>query len=152
MTTFSEYTLQVLTKAGWSEDYTANNSIYRELLESEGYTVLEKAMQFLNRYGGLVLTYAHRKISGETATTHFDISRAIKRVEVNDLLYYSQALQKKLCLIGETSSGYMVLMMDQNGVVYAGIDDLLYLVGETGEASINNIISGGNFKLIHSEG
>lgn len=62
MTRFSPATIALLQQAGWSDDRRVDTSEYEKCLKSEGYPVHAVVVDFLERFGGLRVTYPHHRV------------------------------------------------------------------------------------------
>jgi hypothetical protein len=51
-------------------------------------------------------------------------------------------LGQSLSAIGTAASGYLLLLMNEDGAVYAGFDDLLYFVGRDALEALDNLCCG----------
>ncbi|MCC5618654.1 SUKH-3 domain-containing protein [Nostoc sp. CHAB 5836] len=143
MAVFSAETRAVLQQAGWSEDRKVDTSEYEKCLKLEGYPDHAVVVDFLARFGGLRVIYPHPRVPQTTdefcinpmvAAAHI----CLERVKED----YDQRLGAPLCVIGEAFDYHMTLMMDSNGKVYAGYDDTLIHVGDSGIDAIEAICSG----------
>lgn len=129
--------------AGWSEDRRVDTTEYEKCLQSEGYPVHTAVVDFLECFGGLRVVYPHPRVP--QATDKFFINPmvaaahiCIERVKED----YDERVGAPLCVIGEAFDYHMTLMMDSDGKVYAGYDDTLILVGNSGDDAIEAICSG----------
>lgn len=143
MKDFSQKTLALLQQAGWSENRTVDISEYEKILKSEGYQIYAVVVDFLKRFGGLRLVFPHHRVPQHNDEFIIDPSIAaadiyIERVKED----YSERVGAQLCVIGEAFSRHMTVMMASDGKVYAGYDDLLICVGNSGTDAIEAICSG----------
>jgi hypothetical protein len=139
---FSPKTLATLKRAGWHEDRHVDTSEYSEFLRATGVPVHQQAIQFWENFGGLRVVHPHSRVP--SAEDYFEINpiQATRRTDIRNLRRFSERVGTPLCIIGEAFRGYMVLLMDATGRVYAGLDNLLKLVGSSGEEAIEALCSG----------
>jgi hypothetical protein len=104
---------------------------------------------FLTRFGGLWIKHPHAKVKEKTDYFHFDAIKAINSIDSGWVLEeYSDRVNKDLCIIGEAFRRSLILCMSPDGHVYAGIDESLFLVGESGELAIETLCMGHDLKAI----
>lgn len=145
---FSRITLDALRRAGWLGDRKIDTSVYTKALNEEGYLVPSLLTDFLHHYGGIYITHPDPKIPNATDDFHLDPLKAIENNFHEGIEEYGKLIGTELCVFGEASDGYLVLMMAQDGRVFAGIDDLLYYVGESGVDAIEALCTGREFQKI----
>ncbi|MEH2293027.1 SUKH-3 domain-containing protein [Nostoc sp.] len=149
MAVFSAETRAVLQQAGWSENRKVDTSEYEKCLKFEGYPVHAIVVDFLARFGGLQVIYPHARVP--QTTDEFCINPMVAAAHIylewvkED---YDERLGAPLCVIGEAFDYHMTLMMDSNGKVYAGYDDILIHVGDSGIDAIEALCSGRNIPEI----
>ena len=145
---FSDKTYQLLIKAGWQEGRKVqiNNEI--EFLQKSNFNLSKLIKDFLGEFCGLCIKHPHRHKPENI--DYFEIS-AIKANETFDFEWvyeYSRRTQKYLVPIGESSRGYMILTMAEDGSVYAGYDDFLIKIADSGEEAIEALCWGSDFEEI----
>lgn len=145
---FSENTLELLHKAGWSEDRRFSSADeYIKALETEDFYVSDAVKEFLSVFGGLSVRHPHAKLKEKIDYFHFD---ALKALSGGDPTWvseeYSSRVGKKLCIIGEAFRRSMVLCMSEDKKVYAGIDEALFFVGKSPESAIEALCNGDDLK------
>ena len=137
---FSPRALEILTKAGWSPDRIVPVSPFISASAAAGYELHAAAARFLERFGGLVVRFDYEKKlwSGSVVLHrmfHFDVGKAI-RESAESTAEYRLWIGKPVCVIGDSNMGNSLLLMDVNGCVYAGSDEYLCVIGESGEDAI----------------
>ena len=138
---FSISTLSLLSKAGWSEEYRYDTSDYVTLLQSCGYTVHEAALDFMQRFGGLVITYPHPVVPRITETMRLSVNYGINNI-------FRGRARMASDLLGSRSMRYRHVsharLYSSNGCVGRGLWLRRYSPppGESGEEAIDNICSG----------
>ena len=143
MTTFSLLTLALLQRAGWSKDRHVDTSEYEKCLKSEGYPVHAVVVDFLKSFGGLILVFPHPRVPQEDDEFYINPTMAAEGIYPERVSEdYSPRVGAPLCAIGQVYSRHMTVIMDPNGKVYAGYDELLILVGDSGTDAIEAICSG----------
>jgi SUKH-3 immunity protein len=69
----------------------------------------------------------------------FQVCKAVKGMDrrwvVED--YEKRLVNSKLCVIGQAYHNHLTLLMDKDGVIYAGYDDLLYVVSNNSLKAID---------------
>lgn len=146
MTELSKQTVECLNRAGWNPNRAIDTSEFEASLRAAGFVVSDAVLNFLKEYGGLRITYPHFKVANTQDDMHFDVSVVVRHVLPVVVDAYAKVLGKDLCPIGEASQGYMVLLMDEQGQVYAGYDDFFVYVGSSGVAAIEALCSGKDWK------
>lgn len=149
MHTFSEHTKAILFEAGWSDSRSVDTRDFEQRLESEGYRVYESVSRFLESFGGLMVSVHLPQSHHLTVDFHFNPSATVKSI-------YSKRVSgdqriwadPPLCVIGFYHRGHMVLMMDEQGCVYGGYDDLLVFIGASGEEAIEAMCQGKKYSPI----
>ncbi len=141
---FSDHTLALLRKAGWSEDYSYDTTEWEALLKGAGYTVHSVARDFMQRFGDLVIDYPHPIVD---ATEQLKIKVSFGRDNIGkdrasgaseDLSVLFPGIDG--CDIGSFNDDDYYLMMDASGVVY-GYGFAYFRVGDSGEEAIEHICS-----------
>ncbi|OQY58692.1 MAG: hypothetical protein B6245_10500 [Desulfobacteraceae bacterium 4572_88] len=147
---FCEKTLLLLRAAEWSEDrHSSIADNYVRLLGKEGFIVSKNIKEFLYKFGGLSIRHPHAKCKDITDYFHFDVIKALSSGDTSWVLeVYSSRIGKNLCIIGEAFRRSMVLCMAPNKEVYAGIDEKLFYIGDSGESAIESLCNGHELKVI----
>jgi hypothetical protein len=142
MSKFSDATLDILCRAGWHEDRLVDTSGYEEALQSRGYPFHPAVEDFLRHFGGLRVVHPHAKVTHMQDYFDLDASKAAESTLPEWVSLYSERVGAPLCVIGMAFRDYMVLVMDPSGTVYAGYDNVLRKVGESGPDAIEALCSG----------
>lgn len=129
-------TLGYLRAAGWTDDRRIDTDAIENTLERAGYLVHKSALDFLEQFGGLHIVYPHAKVSNMEDEMHFDPLVASRHTQPGRIAAYGRFLKAQLCLLGEAARGYLVLLMDEDGRVYAAYDDYFALVSKSGVGAI----------------
>jgi SUKH-3 immunity protein of toxin-antitoxin system len=148
MRNFSQQTAECLNRSGWRSDRAVDTTTYVESLNAAGFVVHEAAADFLKEYGGLRIQYPHAKVADIEDEMHFDPLTVIRHITPSHVNTYSRVLSRQLCPIGEAARGYLTLMMDERGEVYASYDDFFAWVGSSGAEAIEALCSGRDLKII----
>ena len=119
-----------------------------ESLNAAGFVVNEAAAEFLTEYGSLCIKYPHAKVADMEDEMHFNPLIVITHITPAAVNAYAKVLGRKLSPIGEAARGYLTLMMDEEGKVYASYDDFFALVGSSGADAIEGLCSGRNLQEI----
>lgn len=153
MFSFSKETLQLLHKAGWDENRKDTIvSEYLKALECEGFHVSEAVKEFLYYFGGLFIKHPHAKIKEKFDYFHFDVIKALKSGDTSWVLEeYSSRVGKELCIIGEAFRRSLILCMSPDRCVYAGIDEALFFVGNSGDSAIETLCHGYDLQEISEQ-
>jgi len=146
--TFSKTTRELLEKAGWNDMRVTEISAYEHTLYERGYPVHESVLQFLRNFGGLRVVHPHSRVANTEDRFHFDASRAANSIDCLRVKDYSVRVGKSLCVIGQARREYMVLLMDSDGRVYAGYDQLLVKVGDSPVDAIEALCTGKRFSKV----
>ncbi len=147
---FSENTLKLLHKAGWSEDRRSSAADeYIKALEHAGFYVSDAVKEFLCVFGGLFVRHPHAKVKERIDYFHFDAAQALDSGDPTWVSEeYSFRVGKKLCIIGEAFRRNMILCMSEDKKIYAGTDESLFFVGESPESAIEALCNGDDLKEI----
>ena len=148
MSEMSKQTAECLNRAGWDRDRRIDSAEYEALLTAAGFTVLDAAVEFLKEFGGLYIKYPHAKVVGLEDNMHFDLSIVVKEIQPIKVDAYSKVIGKQLCPIGKAARGYLILMMDEAGQVYASYDDFFTRLGTSGLAAIDALCTGKELEAI----
>jgi hypothetical protein len=134
-------TIEILKRSGWSEDRKIDKSIISELITKEGYIVFEQAIAFMQSYLDIRIIFENRKNGVNDDDIDFSFEKAT-HVEVPERVNqeYATRVGKKLCLIGTAYRDHMVLLIAEDGTIYAGYDSYLCLVGNSALEAIESII------------
>lgn len=62
MVMFSAATIALLQRAGWRDDRQVDTSEYEKRLKSEGYPFHAVVLDFLERFGGLLVVHPHHRV------------------------------------------------------------------------------------------
>ena len=140
-----------LHQQGWNEDRQIDISSYLAALESEGLEVSDAARAFLRSFGGLTFTFPHKRVPNETDTLRIDPVDAASEACMGWFAAYSEQVGASLCPLGFVHSGYMTLLIDPCGRLYAGFDDTFFLVGESPEEAMEQIFGPRSYTKIEIE-
>ncbi|MGI8502881.1 MAG: SUKH-3 domain-containing protein [Hassallia sp.] len=142
MTAFSAETRAWLQQAGWSENRCVDTSEYEKSLKLEGYPLDEVVLDFLKRFGGLRVVYPHYRVKNEKDELYINPTVAAAHIYPERVEEYNERVGAVLCVIGEAFSYHMTVVMAPDGKVYAGYDDTLIHVGDSGTDAIEALCSG----------
>lgn len=92
--------------------------------------------------------YPHYKDPTVVDRLHFDAETAARNVFPETVNSWATRLGELLCPIGEAFRENMTLVMDENGAVYAGRDDLLLDVGPDAAGAIEALCAGEQLKSV----
>jgi hypothetical protein len=137
----SNYTAEILYKAGWYIEREIDTVKYTEFLKKEGFEVNSAAVRFFAKFGGLEVLHPDHKIKGKNDKFIID-PMIISNYHAERIMEYEERVGEKLTPIGKASNGYMVLTMSQTGKVYAGYDDFLLRIGLNGYEALETLCEG----------
>ena len=126
---FSEKTLDILYKSGWSEDRRIDTSEYSHLLANDGYQLFDIQRQFLSSFGGLHIVGVKNR-----PDLHFDLAQTY--LSAGDLEYVSDGLVTILSPVGEFSNEHELITMSSEGKIYYVYEEHSYLWANSGEEAI----------------
>jgi hypothetical protein len=144
----SARTAECLARSGWTSGTAINTEKYESCLKDGGFSVHKAALDFLKKYGGFRIHYPHARVEDMEDEMHFDPLITTRHIHPDKVATYGKIIAKHLCPIGEAARGYLVLMMDENGEVYAGYDDFFAKVGTSGVDAIETLCSGKEMESI----
>lgn len=136
----------VLKNSGWHEGRSLNkNEIIKQVIE-EGYPILEKAISFMQSFGGLLIHFDNllNGIKNDTVNLDFENATHIESREKVENRYVPR-IKKELCLIGSAYRDNLILLMSADGYVYGAYENYLCLISATGEGALESIILNKNF-------
>ena len=114
---------------------------------SEGYPLLEKALQFVECYGGL--EGGHRAYrSTAIVPFSFDPCRALRHTAKERVDAYIARFGEDMVPVGEAFGGHLVLMVSEKGAILGGYDDYLAELGGTIEDGVNAIFDPHEYREI----
>ena len=136
----SEETKEILKKYGWNETRKVDITKIKNFLESEGYTLFKSAYDFLSKFSGI---YFEVPVSIKgiliKEKMHFDPIQASRDIWIENVQSYEKKVGEQLIPIGETNDYYYTLLLSESGKMYAGCDDLLYMLGKDYEDGIETL-------------
>ena len=136
-----------LAAAGWIEGRVVDVSSYKAMCASEGYSMLEKALQFVESFGGLEGKHkAYR--SATDMTFNFDPCKALRNTSKARIDAYAERFGEDMAPVGEAFGGHLVLMVSEKGAILGGYDDYLAELGETIEDGVNAIFDPREYREI----
>jgi hypothetical protein len=103
---------------------------------------------FLREFGGLSISFPHHKVPDLVDDCHFDACHAASGVFPDRVAKWAGQVDEPLCVIGEAFRNHMTLVMGQSGAVFAGMDDLLLKIGDSGTDAIEGLCTGRAFQEI----
>jgi len=131
-----------LRSAGWSEDRSIPVETWVEQLTREGYTFSALAMQTLKSYGGLqIIPGSDPNDLYRAGEIRFDPALAALG-EFDRIEYWERKLNTKLSPIAETNP-VSIVVLAQDGRVFACQDQTLCLLGSTLEDAMDNTLLAG---------
>lgn len=142
MQEFGARTRSALAQAGWSESRVFDTSSYERACSIFGRHAGATARRFLSSFGGLTLHFPHPRIDGAFDTCHFHAEWAASTIDLDTIREYEVRTGSRLSVVGEAFSDHMVLVMDDDGRLFGGYDDLLLKFGETPADAIDCICEG----------
>ncbi len=145
MTIFLEVIVAILHNSGWFEQRKVNTSEYAQMLKSEGYPVHASVIDFLSCFGGLRVIHPHHRVPQEKDVFCLDPAVGIEGICAERVFEeYELRVGTPLCIIGNALRDYMTLLMDAEGKVYAGYDECLVMIGDSGIDAIEALCRGRN--------
>lgn len=144
MTIFSNRTLTILSRSGWSTDYIYDTTQYENFYSAAGCRPPEIVKRFIQRFGGLVI---HEPIEdtqgvGTISLGLSHVSKAFLHVLCHDNDEIARRIGAGLLpmyIVGATE--HLELLMTVEGAVYGVRDDYLVFLGSDGESAIETLCS-----------
>lgn len=134
---------QLLAAAGWHPQRQVDLAPIQAALAADGYALHSAAEAFLSEFAGLHISFPHPLAGALLDDFDFDAAAAAADVEPERVLIeYVERVKEPLCIVGSCHSGHMVLAMAPSRKVYGGYDEVLVLVGESGEEAIEALLAG----------
>lgn len=136
MRRFTQEIHEMLKRNGWHEGREYDYSKDIEVLQAEGYPVFDEVMHVLREFGGLKLVVKDRGDAKIKDVFHFNAAAGAESVYVEQLNIYSKMINKRLSAIGECFSYHAILMVSDDGSIYAAYGDILWKLGDSIEEAI----------------
>lgn len=127
-----------LRMSGWVPGRAVPESEYADALGKLGFVASPAARNFLNEFFRLTIAYGAESRRGPNRM-HIDPVRFGHGFQRLLIEQYSAEVGETLCPVGLIESENMNLFVGESGRVYAGVDDLLYLVGRDRDDALSNI-------------
>ena len=144
---FSEGTLSMLYRAGWSEERKVDTTAYEQRLKDEGYEIFPIALAFLGCFGDLEIKYPNNLVPSIISGFSLNLLETLERTSLASIQTYSRMLKTPVTVIGmESDNG--LLLMNPDGKVFDVFDTWMMEVGESGEDAIEALCSGRELKKI----
>ncbi len=146
----SEKARTSLQDAGWHQGRNIDVSVYENAYIAKRYPLQECTLRFLREFGGLSLKYPHFRDKAAMDGCNFRAEEACawERVWVRE---YEEHVGETLVPVGYAFSDHMLLVMSDKGHIFACFEDLVCLVGVSGEAAINALCEGRELECTHIE-
>jgi len=148
MSILSQNTIQILRKAGWSENRSVDVGKYRQYFDVTGQYYSETVLEFLEEFGDLHVSYPNPHNVQITSGFYIDPIEATPNYPQQDIKLFSDQLKIPLCIVGGTRDAD-ALLMSLDGKVYSAFDNYRCFVGGTGIDAIEVMCSGGKFTRIY---
>lgn len=130
-----------LEAAGWREGRDIDVAQYEAAYVSKGYPLNPHAIRFLREFGGLALVYPHFRDKAAMDGCNFRADEACAW-DRPWLRAYEQHLGQCIVPVGHAFRDHMLLVMSEDGAVYACFEDTVCKVGEEGRLAINVLCEG----------
>lgn len=114
---FSEEALHILHAGGWTEDRLLPQGCFIEKLTTAGYTPHPAALEVLQRFCGLELSYSDT--DGNKRSLHFDIDRTISVCDIEDIEDYGNCIGTTLCPVGVYGDNYALIAVAEDQRVFS---------------------------------
>ena len=138
---FSDSTNRLLAAAGWTEGRTADTAPMEHTLRAKGFPVFPAQKRFLARFGGLAF-HNPAAVPPAAEDWHFRIDDALRHASAVTTAGYAKLLGAPVSVIGNGFGDYLLLVMDEDGRVYGGYDQVFLRVGDSGEDAIEALATG----------
>ena len=136
-----------LAASGWLEGRVADTTPYKAMCKIQGYPLLEKALKFVESYGGLRGEHkAYR--SATNMPFNFDSCEALQHTAKERVNDYVERFGESMVPVGEAFGGHLVLMITEKGSLIGGYDDYLAELGTTIEDGLNAIFDPKEYREI----
>ncbi|MBI4859726.1 MAG: SUKH-3 domain-containing protein [Candidatus Riflebacteria bacterium] len=132
-----------LEKAGWHQGYRCDLVPYHEAWKSDGYTPPETVLGFLSRFGGLHFRSSPLEGLPVQEDFHLDARLATQGAYPDQVADGAELVGSALTPIGEAQNRHLVLLMAEDGRVFALGDRGVYSVATSGPDLIEFFTAGG---------
>lgn len=141
---FSKPTLHCLKNAGWYPGRRINFKGYRKFLEKNDNPIHHSVEKFLSCYGKLVIRHPNHTWKREVDSFWLDpiIADETFFLDGGGLDDYNELTQSALCAIGTACENHILLLMNEQGIVFGTDGGSIYLIGDSGEQAIENLCCG----------
>jgi hypothetical protein len=135
-----------LAAGGWFEGRSCDVEPFKKAYRDERYVIFPAALQFLEQFGGLAGN--HRAMQHTNPLKHFtfDARKAAENIPKEKVDVYSVRFGEALIPVGEIDDGYITLMISEHGALVGGLDNYLWLLGNTVDEGLNAIFETHQFK------
>lgn len=138
----SKKTLDLLKKAGWTEERRHDISEYEKALEKDGYVLNNVVRDFLSRFGGLEVVHPDHHDAKELDKFDFNAKEATESTFIEVVKEYEERVNEALVVVGLGFNGHMVLVLSYSGKMYAGYDEVLMKLGDTPIKALETLCEG----------
>ena len=130
---------KLLLNSGWNSGREVNTGMFKEMALKEGYMWFLAVDKFLGEFGDLRIDFTRK--DGKNDFFHFDAVKAMADIAPEWIKEdYSPRLNNvDLCPIGQAFTSHMTLMIDEQGLIYGGYDEVLCLIGINPEEALVSI-------------
>lgn len=139
--------IQILSKRGFNAEkkHKINDAI--DYLKKNNLPIFDKLLEYLEIFDGhqLIISSDSMKESEDEILT-FDCIK-INELEKGLEELYEETVEEELVMIGYNSLNY-IFMMSISGKIYAGLDNILYFIGDNIEEALINLYEESNFKQL----
>lgn len=146
---FSSIAINCLQCAGWKPQRRVQTASYKNAFLNEGFDFPSEIQTFLQRYGGLVISYRMR--NNTVDVLEFTADYAV--VGMSDGLDETKEITQTSSLypIGTYMNRTTILLMSREGKVFGYSDTYISHIADSGEQAIENILTGKPFTILQSE-
>ncbi|MDE9534635.1 SUKH-3 domain-containing protein [Xenorhabdus bovienii] len=135
--------IELAEKYGEVQQEELNLTDCVNFLESEGYQLFPLYLDFIKKYGGIKGCHsAYKDNLAKPKNFHTSPINAAKTAFMGWIKEYEDRIGCQLVIFGESSNGYIILMLGDNGKIYGGFDDLLYQYGDDISSGLDVLING----------
>ena len=137
----SARTRDILRSAGWEPERRCDITKYEAAYSSKGYPIIRLVLEFLREFGDLTLSYPHFRNPEAMDGCNF---RAVEACAWDRpwLRGYEKHIGQLIVPIGHAFSDHMLLVMAEDGAVFACLEDMVCKVGENASAALNALCEG----------
>lgn len=124
-------TKEILLENGWYPGYSYDVTQAKANLIDNGFQPHEAALEFLKKYGGLVVVVPSKATGKPREECRFDIENIANNIDIEDIIDYGAAVGRTLCPIGLAGNAHSIVTIGEDGWVFSYFSPFISLNGRS---------------------